>query len=857
MKKYFILFLALLVQTFNVHASVSVHGNSMELISKWHLKSKALKSTIVISKPDQLVKEIYQALQSASNKQSIFSNEFYRLITNNSWELYCEFELPKNVLSKQHPQLIITDNSGFCSVSLNGKKLGQTENTFVSYSFDIKKMLRSGKNKLSFLYVPFTPNAISKSKTKKVTYPADNQASSEKYAPFIRYPQQNFGWDFTPPFPQIGFTSLPRIDFYDSYKVNTYKLTTESIESTLIKGQFHLEIESYLDQNLVFNLSDYLMPDEGGDTIIHLKNGINQLHFPFEIKNPVLWYPKGTTQYSSTTGSGNCFYYFEIIIQNPNSDETISISMEKAFKTISLIQEKDRIGQSFYFNVNGEPVFCKGVNLVGSPDQSVSDVHQWMEYLENSEINMVRIWGGGHYPNNDFLEFLDAQGILLWEDFMFAGTFYPLDSTIIPSIKTELHQQIDRISNHTCLALWCGNNEIEIASKNWGWKEKYHYTNEQEQELLKEYDLLFHQIIPGILKQKDPSTPYISSSPISNWGKAEESNSGNNHYWAVWHGEKPISDYANFIPRFVSEFGLPSFPSIENLKLILQEENSVKEQLKPTLISYKGISLLEKYIESVLKTPTDLNEWIYFSQYTQSYAAKKAWISYRNHPEKCGGALMWQLNDAAPVCSWSLLEYPTIKAKPAWYTTKNWTQNIVAIPEIKPDSIYVSLSHHTSSKQPLKVVCALYHQEKGWLRSDTVLINENETPALGKNKIIFKGNYQLSEQDKLNTVFITEIYSNEKRIFSDLNYFCKPGDFKFKKPDLHIEKKKTKKGSIVYLVKSNVLVDGFFRSGSNSKSENFMFLLPGIETEIYWDEIKNESNVPDFSYQCLNDYLMK
>ena len=295
-------------------------------------------------------------------------------------------------------------------------------------------------------------------------------------------------------------------------------------------------------------------------------------------------------------------------------------------RTIELITEKDTIGNNFYFKINGIPTFMKGVNYIPqdvfTPRVKADDYEEILQSAVDANMNMVRVWGGGIYEEDIFYDLCDKYGLLVWQDFMFACAMYPGDEEFLNSVKEEAIYNVKRIRTHPSLALWCGNNEVLSAWENWGWKKSI--INEQSQEIADKiytsYDDLFHNILPNVIQKFDSNTGYWPSSPGSSFGKKESFTSGDAHYWGVWWGKEPFTNYENKIPRFMSEFGFQSFPDFTSvLKYTNDSDHNIySEVMKSHQRSSIGNETIEEYMLRDYTKPNSFKNFLYVSQLLQA-----------------------------------------------------------------------------------------------------------------------------------------------------------------------------------------------------------------------------------------------
>jgi beta-mannosidase len=396
------------------------------------------------------------------------------------------------------------------------------------------------------------------------------------------------------------------------------------------------------------------------DEVVKLQKEKNTELYTIKIENPDLWWPNGY-------GKPN-LYTFEVVLSKGN-EGIQSKEFRIGLRDIQVVRESDKQGQSFYFKVNGIPVFAKGANYIPNDNflSRVSD-EKYTHIVKSAHaanMNMLRVWGGGIYENDIFYQLCDEFGILVWQDFMYACSMYPGDDEFIKSAESEAVESIKKLRNNACLAIWCGNNEIDAAwcqwddNCGWGWKELYN--EEQKAYIWKAYDTLFHHVLPDVVNAYSPGTFYWPSSPISDWGKQASytSNSGDMHYWGVWHGGEPFSKFDEVIPRFMSEYGFQSFPEFNTVnEFTLPEDWDIYSEI---MLAHQrspiGNQKIREYMELYYKVPTAFKELLYVGQLLQSYGISKAIDIHRINKPFCMGSLYWQLNDCWPGASWSSIDY--------------------------------------------------------------------------------------------------------------------------------------------------------------------------------------------------------
>jgi len=565
-------------------------------------------------------------------------------IGENDWEYKTVFS-GKRFLKRENIEIIFNGLDTYADVYLNDSLLFSADNMFRGWQMDIRKLLKKENNELYIRFI--APSAIEQEKASALHYSLPDIRGFTRKAPY------QYGWDWGPKFVTSGIWQPVYIRTWDDARIENVHLIQQDLTDTLAiftaaieivsSRVCNAEIEIHLD-NPVVDLVE---------SKIELQEGINEVNLDFIISDPELWWPNGMGDQS--------LYTVEIELRTPHDFDQKSI--RTGIREVELIQEKDSIGESFYFKVNGQPMFAKGANYIPQ-DNFLSRVtdekyEQTIQTAVDANMNMLRVWGGGIYENEIFYELCDEKGILIWQDFMFACNMYPGDSAFVENVKQEAIYQVKRLRNHPCLVLWCGNNEVDEGWFNWGWQKSLGYTQEDSTEVWNNYLNLFHEILPQTIATFSPDIPYVSSSPRIGWGHEEAMLQGDMHYWGVWWGEEPFEMYEHKVGRFMSEFGFQGFPDLNTLDSVLYPDNRKLES--DALINHqkhpRGMELIQTYMAREYHVPEDFNQYAYVSQLVQAYGIKKALEAHRRAKPYCMGTLYWQLNDCWPAISWSSVDY--------------------------------------------------------------------------------------------------------------------------------------------------------------------------------------------------------
>jgi beta-mannosidase len=362
-------------------------------------------------------------------------------------------------------------------------------------------------------------------------------------------------------------------------------------------------------------------------------------------------------------------------------------------RTVELVTDPDSMGESFYFRVNGLPVFMKGANIIPldhfSPRVTEEDYRSLFRDVVDANMNMLRVWGGGIYEEDLFYDLADEAGILIWQDFMFANGMYPGDSAFLANVRAEARDQVRRLRGHPSLALWCGNNEMEEGWQRWGWARAY-ATPQDSAAVRNAYEALFHGVLPEVLEAEDPGRPYRPSSPSLGWGDPESLNRGDSHYWGVWHGREPFEVFTEKLPRFASEFGFQAFPPMETVEAFTAPGD--RALYDPVLLVHQkhpiGNELITEYMARDYPVPRSFEDFVYVSQLLQARGMRMAFEAQRRAMPRTMGTLYWQLNDTWPVISWSSRDYFG-RWKALHYAARDAFAPILLSPQVSGDTLRI------------------------------------------------------------------------------------------------------------------------------------------------------------------------
>ena len=413
----------------------------------------------------------------------------------------------------------------------------------------------------------------------------------------------------------------------------------------------HVEIDAVEDEEVTFT-SVLLLGDKEITRVQGVQNGSGIAFVELHVERPELWWP---AQYGEQV-----LYTLRVSIDGKNTLDAGERIFQVGFRTIELVSDFDGHGSSMFFRVNGRDIWAKGANWLPS-DALPSNQTVAMECLLHdaaaANMNMLRVWGGGQYESDRFYDLCDKLGILIWQDFMFSCSLYPAEDWFLDEVRMEVRAQVKRLQSHACIALWCGNNE-NIGALGW-----FEESLQDRDRYVVDFDRLNHGVIEQELRKLDTTRVFWPSSPAAgtnnfsdNW---HDDSSGDMHFWSVWHEGKPFEAYYSIKPRFCSEFGFQSFPSLHEIQTF-----APKEQWNPTapVMEHhqrhpRGNALILSTMAHYFRIPFDFAEFVYVSQVQQAMAIRMAVDYWRSQRPVCMGALYWQLHDIWPAASWSGIEH--------------------------------------------------------------------------------------------------------------------------------------------------------------------------------------------------------
>ncbi len=743
----------------------------------WRMKKPADKEYLSCG---SLPVSVYQTLIDNEKIENPYyrENEYkYRDISADDYDFKTVFTVDKDVLSHDRVYLQFDGIDTLSDIYVNNIYIGSTDNMFRTYRFDVKDKLTCGDNKLK-ISIKSPIKYINKEYEKRPIYGVDTTMAGY---PHIRKAHCMFGWDWGPQLPDLGIWRNVWLIAADTARLDSIYIEQSFSENyTALTLTVSAEIENYDNSEVTADAESIL-----SDGRI-LKGVLTSGKAVFKLANPDLWYPRGYGNQPLNTVTVRLYKGTALL------DE---ITEKVGFRTLT-VHKNDEKG-TFCFNCNGLDIFAMGANYIPQdqifPYITKSRIREFFRHCVNANYNTIRIWGGGYYPDDEFLNECDRLGIIIWEDFMFACSAYKLTEKLEATIRAEIEDNIKRMRNHAALALWCGNNEIESMWEGWGIPE--------DKEAQADYVRLFEEIIPEAVKRLDPQRYYWPSSPSSGGNQygsdgvfkgSSDNHRGDQHYWDIWHNFKPLTEFRKYLYPFCSEYGFESVPNIKTVRTFAEESdlNLCGPVMEAHQKCVAGNEKLLYYIAQMCRYPYSFEKLIYASQLVQSDSIRSNVEHMRRNRGKCMGSLYWQVNDSNPVISWSSLDYYN-RPKALHYAAKRfYAPVLLSCLEEDTSAVILNVSNEKVKSFNGEIKWKLRNVEAEILTEGKIDIS---VPALSaKNAAALNfSDYFLTEQDRRTKYLEYSLWENGKNISQGTTIFVRPKTFCFVDPeiDVHVDEK--------------------------------------------------------------------
>jgi beta-mannosidase len=596
--------------------------------------------------PIQIPGDIFSALIQAGKIPDPYfgTNELDTLwVGQADWLLFRSVTLDRDFLAKRHVFLHLDSLDTIAEVRINGKPAARSNNMFTALRVDVGSFLETGENRLEILLHSAEKRAVELSRQLPYPVPYSSYPVQSPHRNLVRKVQCHSGWDWGPCLMVSGIYGRAYLASSERGRIDSVT-TDQTRQGEIWELAVSVEYFAYVAGEIPLEIS---VAEQGVERRVEVEAGENTIREVLEIPKPGLWWPRGY---------GSQILY--ALMVKAGEDQ---IEKRVGFRTVEVLQEDDEAGRSMTVAVNGWRIFCKGANWIPSdalPGRQTAERYQvLLADAAAANLNILRVWGGGQYEAEPFYQLCDEMGLLVWQDFMFGCATYPATDWFFEQVEAEVRHQVKRLKDHPCIVLWCGNNE-NLGALKW-----YPDSQAHAARYLVDYDRLNEGVVGRIVRELDPSRPWWPSSPSAGAGDYSDNwhddSKGDMHYWSVWHEGKSFEAYYAVTPRFCSEFGFQSFPSLETVRQYAPEDqwNVTSPVMEHHQRSPRGNTIIVETMTRYFRLPDSFESFLYLSQVQQAQAMKTAVEYWRSRRPLCMGIMYWQLNDVWPVASWSSIEY--------------------------------------------------------------------------------------------------------------------------------------------------------------------------------------------------------
>lgn len=600
---------------------------AIDLTGDWTLRSADGRVTVPMRLPGDIVTTLFEA-ELIPDPYAGQHEYDLRWICEADWTVSRTFDLPDPAVD-----LVISELDTVATVRVNDVVVLEAANAFRSFRVALDDAARVGRNTIAITL--HSPVAAGKALAEAHPFPVPwSKNCPIPYGNFLRKPACDFGWDWNIALATSGVYGALRLEPSAAPRIDRLVLVQHHGDDVTVTIGVHTTHHAGV---VSVTLAGQTVKAEVCDGVCEVA---------ITVADPVLWWPAGL-------GSQ---HLYDLSVTAGTATATRRIGLRR----MELVAEPDAAGLGFKIRVNGHDIFCKGANWIPAdalPGRITAEkTRALLQSAVDANMNMLRIWGGGRYEPDSFYDACDELGLLVWQDFMFACNLYPSDPAFLANVRAEVHDNVARMHHHACLALWCGDNELVGAL---GW---YDVSRNDRDRYLVNYDRL-NRAIEDTLREADPGANWWPSSPSTgplSFGDAwHDDSSGDMHFWSVWHEGRDFDHYRDVSPRFCSEFGFQSYPSMDVVHQFADpaDFNIAAPVMEAHQKNAGGNARIAETMFRYFRFPVDFENFVYVSQVQQALAIKTAVTHWRGLKPHCMGTLIWQLNDTWPVCSWASLDY--------------------------------------------------------------------------------------------------------------------------------------------------------------------------------------------------------
>ncbi|WFB36761.1 glycoside hydrolase family 2 protein [Kiritimatiellota bacterium B12222] len=765
------------------------------------------------------------------------------------WQYRLQFDAPAAYLEQEVIELVADGLDTVATLTLNGTEIAHTENMFVGYRFDIKALLKESDNTLEILFHNHR-EAILKRQPDLVPITCDPIGGRQQ----LRKQQCATGWDWGPRLTTCGIWRSIRLEAWSTNRLERVHISQvhEGKKCSLVSQPEMAKRGKRFRQKVQVSLDGVLVAEAEAPAS-------EALTLP--IPKAQKWWPNGQGEQPIYTWSVDLY----------DGDTWLDHQTGKVgLCEIILDQHADQWGTSFQFLVNGRAVFCKGANWIPAHsfvNEGEALIPDLLDSAIQSNMNMLRVWGGGIYELDSFYEQCLERGLMIWQDFQFACGLYPADRAYLKEVKAEATYQIQRLRNHSHIALWCGNNEVIQLNK------QALNTNAK---VRRDYEKIFDQLLPQQLEKFAPGKNYIPTSehnPDDPYGDTRNEESGDAHYWGVWHSRAPITQYENQKHRFFSEFGMQAYPHTETASTFTQSQNIFGPEMDNHQKNGGGNQIIFHYISELYRFPKDYASTVYLSQIMQAYCLRFGIEHMRRNQPRTMGSLYWQLNDCWPVASWSSIDFGG-RWKALQYAAKRfYAPAMVSVKLIGREMNHRSNNYVISNVEGFEIYTVYDDPKsrKGKLTWELWSISENKVVEKGdlsvqlrygksQRRKVLKPTKAIQKYGRNDLVLRTRLLCDDLDESVNTTFLTTPRYVDLPQPNLKIQVKATNdKKCFEVTVRSDVPAYQIYLNLAKARehriSDNFFDLFPGEQKTVMLKTFKPatlaviKNNLESMSYR--------
>ena len=765
----------------------------------------------------------------------IIEDPFFRLneravqwVDKEDWMYETTFSATPDEVTAENQQIVFKGLDTYADVYLNHQCILNANNMHRTWKCDVKGILKEGENLLEVYF--HSPIKVDLPKYDQFDYtfntgPDQSQNGgifNKTLSIFARKAGYHYGWDWGPRLVTSGIWRDIDLETWNGLKIDNVQYIQKEVNSS--KADLSTIVRVFSDEDVK---DAVVTVSANGKEIAKkktsLKKGLNKVAVDYTVRKPRLWWSNGLGEpylydFKTTVAAGK---------DEVAQDDNIGL------RSLKLIAEDDQWGRSLTFELNGKPVFMKGVDMIPLdnflPRVSKEKYEKHVLDAKDVNMNMIRVWGGGVYEDDYFYDLCDRNGILIWQDFMFACSTYPADEEFLANIRQEAIDNVERIRNHCSLALWCGNNECQDVYYGWGGRYNYYKEKGVEPLTTKQFKDMYFRTLPEVVEEYGGGISYRPSSPFAFEDTPSDGIHGDAHYWGVWHGRDSIGHYNVEKARFFSEYGFQSFPEFESVKVYAPQErdwsiNSEVMMAHQRAGSYAN-NLIKEYMDQEFRTPEDFPTFLYVGSILQGDAIKTAVEAHRRDMPHCMGTLVWQHNDCWPVASWAGRDYYG-RWKAQQYYSKAAYDDILVSPVVINDTLSVNIV--TDRRTPAKGKFTLTAMTLDGTPVFTREFDFTAKPLTSTQVFADKVGNVLDGRNRGDVIFYTT-FETDGKTYDNVGFSTKQKYMNYAAPDYKVDFAKADGGYDV-TIGSDTFARGVFLSLDgidNFFSDNYFNIMPG------------------------------